>query len=103
MVTCLSNFWQCEYPVALQWVTVLIPLYRLPTSRFVVQDLPEVIPVTLRNMAERAPLALKEGRIQAEAVDLFGQQRRCGEKHVYLLRHILCVCGLALYLSRDCD
>ncbi|KAI0067078.1 S-adenosyl-L-methionine-dependent methyltransferase [Artomyces pyxidatus] len=61
----------------------------LPTSFFVVQDLPEVMPIAQANIERRAPAAAHEGRIAHEPVNFFEVQPRVGENHVYLLRYIL--------------
>ena len=64
----------------------------LPNSTFVVQDLPEVMPIAKANIERRAPEAAKIGRISNEPHNFFDLQPRYGEGYVYLLRYILCVC-----------
>ncbi|KZV68749.1 S-adenosyl-L-methionine-dependent methyltransferase [Peniophora sp. CONT] len=61
----------------------------IPKSRFIVQDLPEVIITTRENIATATPAAAQEGRITVEAVNLFDNQPRAGDDHIYLLRHTL--------------
>ncbi|KAI0049311.1 S-adenosyl-L-methionine-dependent methyltransferase [Auriscalpium vulgare] len=57
----------------------------LPNSRFVVQDLPEVMPIARSNIACNAP----SGRVIAEPVNFFDVQPLSGKGLIYLLRYIL--------------
>lgn len=63
----------------------------LSQSRFIVQDLSEVVCIARQNIAKTAPSAARQGRITAEVVDLFDIQPRRGDDLVYLLRITLCV------------
>ena len=63
--------------------------FSLPQSRFIVQDLPEVVATTQGHLARMAPIAAETGRITTEAADLFDRQPRYGDGFIYLLRHTL--------------
>ncbi|KAJ7903795.1 S-adenosyl-L-methionine-dependent methyltransferase [Mycena olivaceomarginata] len=62
---------------------------RFKDSSFVVQDLPEMVPIARRNILQypEAAFALEEGRMIVEAHDFFQPQPRVAD--VYIFKHIL--------------
>lgn len=64
-------------------------LSSLPESRFVIQDLPEVVPIAQANIEKDIPAAAKDGRIVAEAHNFFEPQPRASEEGIFIFRYIL--------------
>ena len=61
----------------------------LPDCCFVVQDLPEVVPLARANIERDIPSAFKEGRIMAEAHNFFEPQPRVSDDRIFIFRYIL--------------
>jgi len=61
----------------------------LSRSQFLIEDLPEVVPLAQRNVQRSLPAALQDGRIQIQAHNLFHPRPKATENTVYILRYIL--------------
>lgn len=61
----------------------------LPESHFVIQDLPQVVPIAQMNIERDIPAAAKEGRVIAEVHSFFEPQPRVVEGGVFIFRYIL--------------
>ncbi|EGN94593.1 hypothetical protein SERLA73DRAFT_77956 [Serpula lacrymans var. lacrymans S7.3] len=61
----------------------------LPECNFVIQDLPEVVPIAQGNIDRDIPELAEEGRIVVEAHNFFHTQPRSSEDIVYMFRYIL--------------
>jgi hypothetical protein len=62
-------------------------LFRLHESIFVIQDLPEVIPIAQKNVQNDCRDLLEQGRVLVEPHDFFQVQTRKAD--VYMFRYIL--------------
>ncbi|KAG0702126.1 S-adenosyl-L-methionine-dependent methyltransferase [Suillus ampliporus] len=60
----------------------------LPTCKFVIQDLPEVIPIARANVKHTFPEAYESGRITFEAHDFFIPQTYTAQDAVYIFRYV---------------
>lgn len=61
----------------------------LPQTRFVVQDLPEVIPITQLSLQAEVPDIMSQGQITVESHNFFTRQPHIEHGTTYLFRHIL--------------
>ena len=61
----------------------------LPECNFLIQELPEVVPLARQNVECSLPGALQDGRIQLQVHNLFHPQPEATQDITYILRYIL--------------
>ncbi|KAG1728779.1 S-adenosyl-L-methionine-dependent methyltransferase [Suillus lakei] len=64
-------------------------VFDLPKCKFVIQDLPEVVPIARENVKHTFPEAYESGQITVEAHDFFVTRPYTAEDAVYIFRYIL--------------
>ena len=60
-----------------------------PSRNFILQDLPEILPLTRSNISNKLPDALSTERIRLEQHDFFREQPRKGDDYSFVFRFVL--------------